>query len=169
MLSDPPTPAGSGARFRWEVQAAWSDMDFNRHMGNAAYLDLCTTVRMMHFAEQGVAMAEFERLKVGPVVFRDEIDYHREVHLLERLSVTLGLLGTSADGSHFRLRNEIWKSGGVRAATVVSTGGWLDVGTRRLVQPPAAIRAALDVLPRLEPFTELPSLVPGARAARKSG
>jgi acyl-CoA thioester hydrolase len=161
MPADEPIPPGSGDRFRWEVQAAWSDMDFNRHMGNAAYLDLCTTVRMMHFAEQGVAMAEFERLKVGPVVFRDEIDYHREVHLLERLTVTLGMLGTSADGSHFRLRNEIWKAAGVRAATVVSAGGWFDVGTRRLVRPPASIRAALDVLPRLEPFADLPSLVRG--------
>lgn len=163
-MTGPPEPAASPARqrlteCRHTVVASWSDMDFNRHMGNAAYLDLCTTVRMMHFADQGVAMADFHRLHFGPVVFRDEIEYYREVHLLEALSVTLELVGGSDDASHFRLRNEIWKPDGVQAAAVVSTGGWLDVNRRKLAVPPDAIRAALDVLPRAEPFTTLPSLV----------
>lgn len=144
---------------RWTVQASWSDMDFNRHMGNAAYLDLCTTVRMMHFAEQGVAMADFQRLEVGPVVFRDELEYFREVHLLEQLSVGLILLASSEDGSHFRLRNEIWKADGTRAATVASTGAWMNVAARKLVIPPDPIRRALAALPHAEAFEVLPSRV----------
>ena len=147
--------------FRRIVPATWSDMDFNRHMGNAAYLNLCTTVRMMHFADHGVAMADFERLHVGPVVFRDEIEYFREVHLLENLSVSLSLLGSSNNGSHFKLRNEIWKANGTKAATLVSTGGWMNVTTRKLVVPPDAIKTALDALPRIQPFEVLQSLVKG--------
>lgn len=148
---------------RWTVVASWSDMDFNRHMGNAAYLDLCTTVRMTHFAENGVAMSDFQRLHVGPVVFRDVVDYHREVHLLEELSVALVLLAASEDASHFRLRNEIWKSDGTKAATVESTGAWLDVSARKLVVPPDPIRRALEALPRAEPFEVLPSRVRTAK------
>lgn len=151
---------------RWTVRASWSDMDFNRHMGNAAYLDLCTTVRMTHFAENGVATADFQRLHVGPVVFRDVVDYHREVHLLEELSVGLVLLAASEDASHFRLRNEIWKADGTKAATVESTGAWMDVAARKLVVPPDPIRRALEALPRAEPFEILPSR---ARAAKLPG
>ena len=31
----------------------WGDMDFNAHMGAAAYLVKCFDVRMMYFAENG--------------------------------------------------------------------------------------------------------------------
>lgn len=141
------------------VQASWADMDFNRHMGNTSYLNICTTVRLMHFAEQGVATADFERLQIGPVVFRDEIEYFREVHLLEKISVTLSLMGCSEDASHFKLRNELWKENGAKAATVVSTGGWMNVATRKLVVPPDSIRAALDNLPKLDPFEVLQTIV----------
>jgi acyl-CoA thioester hydrolase len=134
-------------------------MDFNRHMGNTAYLNLCTTVRMMHFAEQGVDMPEFESLHVGPVVFRDEIEYYRETHLLEQIEVTLESLGCSEDWSHFRLRNEIWRSDGTKAASVVSTGGWFDLITRKLIVPPPSVKSALEAIPRVEPFESLKSLI----------
>lgn len=35
------------------VIAGWSDMDFNSHMANTAYLDHAADVRMMYFAEYG--------------------------------------------------------------------------------------------------------------------
>jgi acyl-CoA thioester hydrolase len=92
------------------------------------------------------------------VVFRDELEYYREVHLLENVTVTLGLLGCSDDGSHFKLRNEILKEDGVKAAAVVSTGGWLDVAKRKLVAPPENVRGALEALARIEPFEALRSL-----------
>lgn len=141
------------------LPATWSDMDFNRHMGNAAYLNLCTTVRLKHFADQGISFAEFERLRVGPVVFRDEVEYYREVQLLEKLTVHLEMLGSSDDHSQFKLRNEIWKENGVKAAQVVSTGGWLDMATRKLVVPPVVIRSALAAIPRGPAFEVLPSLI----------
>ena len=58
--------------------AGWGDMDFNSHMRNTAYLDKSADVRMMYFAECGFPMAEFMRLKLGPVVMRDEVEFDRE-------------------------------------------------------------------------------------------
>ena len=56
-------------------------MDFNAHMRNTAYLDLSADVRMMYFAEHGFSMREFETLKIGPVILKDEIEYFRELKL----------------------------------------------------------------------------------------
>ena len=48
--------------------AGWSDMDFNSHMKNTAYLDKAADIRQMYLGEHGFPMEEFLRLRVGPVV-----------------------------------------------------------------------------------------------------
>ena len=87
----------------------WGDMDFNAHMKNTAYLDLAADVRMMFFQAHGFTMREFERLRFGPVIMRDELEYFRELRLLEPVKVTLALAGLNADASRFRLINEFFR------------------------------------------------------------
>ncbi len=143
--------------FERTLFAGWGDMDFNGHMKNTAYLDKSADVRMMFFAAHGFPMSEFVRLKLGPVVARDEVDYLREVHLLDDLQVQLALAGLAADGSRFVMRNEFIRTDGKVAARVTSTGGWLDLTARRLIGPPAALLAALRLLPPTDDFRSLPS------------
>ena len=146
------------------LYAGWGDMDFNAHMRNTAFLDKAVDVRMMFFAENGMPMAEFARLRVGPVVLRDDVEYRSEVGLLQALRVTLAAGGLSADSSRFLLRNEILRPDGKPAATVTSAGGWLDLAGRKLVAPPDALLSALRSLSRSEDFRVLPSSVKSAGA-----
>ncbi|MEC5396719.1 acyl-CoA thioesterase [Uliginosibacterium sp. H1] len=140
--------------------AGWGDMDYNAHMRNTAYLDKAADLRMMFFAEHGLPMSEFMRLRIGPVVMRDEIEYFREVKLLQSLRVGLMLAGVSPDGSRFRLRNLFWVDETL-VARLTSTGGWLDLEARKLVAPPDLIMAAQADLARSEDFAELPSSLKG--------
>src|SRR5687767_6249200 len=107
-------------------------MDFNGHMKNTAYLDASADVRMMFFSENGFSMREFERRRIGPVITRDELQYFRELRLLEPVRVTLFASGLSPDGSRFRLVNEFFREDGSRAVRVTSTGGWLSLEQRKL-------------------------------------
>jgi len=116
-------------------------------------------VRMMFFAENGFPMAEFMRLKVGPVIMKDEIEYQKEVALLQALRVTLSMAGLADDGSRFFMRNEFFRPDGKLCARVTSTGGWLDLAARRLVAPPAALLSALQSLPRTDDFQALSSSI----------
>jgi acyl-CoA thioester hydrolase len=141
------------------VIAGWGDMDFNSHMANTAYLDHAADVRMMYFAENGFSAAEMMRLKLGPVIMKDEIEYFREVHLLQEIRVGLSIAGLAPDGSRFIIRNEFTHTGGQRSAVVTSTGGWLDLSVRKLTAPPEPLRLALEALPRIAGFTELRSSV----------
>jgi acyl-CoA thioester hydrolase len=136
--------------------AGWGDMDFNSHMRNTAYLDKSADVRMMFFADRGFPMSEFRRLRLGPVVMKDEIEYFRECHLLDELAVTMSAAGLSTDGSRMLLRNEFFRSGSL-AARVTSTVGWFDLEQRKLVAPPPALLDALQAMDRSEDFRELPS------------
>jgi acyl-CoA thioester hydrolase len=132
-------------------------MDFNSHMRNTAFLDRAADVRMMFFAENGFPMREFVARRLGPVIRKDEIEYFRELALLQEFSVTLAIAGLAADGSRFVLRNDVLDADGKLCARVTTMGGWLDLGARRLVAPPAGLLAVLGSLPRCEDFRELPS------------
>jgi acyl-CoA thioester hydrolase len=139
--------------------AGWADMDFNSHMKNTAFLDKAADVRMMFFSENGFPTGEFSRLRLGPVVMKDEVEYRREVALLQEITVTLAIAGHSEDGSRFVLRNEILRPDGTLCARVTSTGGWLDQTARKLVAPAEALHKAMQSLPRPADFTVIPSSV----------
>jgi acyl-CoA thioester hydrolase len=145
--------------FEKTLFAGWSDMDFNSHMRNTAFLDKCVDVRMMFFAENGFPMEELLRCKIGPVVMKDEVEYFKEVRLLDPLRVTLTLAGLAEDGSRFKLRNELWRDDGKLLARVTSTGGWLDLTSRKLVVPPAELLAAMRSLSQAEDFQVLESSI----------
>jgi len=142
-------------RYAKEFIAGWGTMDLNGHMGNTAYLDLAADVRMAFFAEHGFPPAEFQRLGVGPVMQKDELEYFREVGLHDTVTVTFSVLAMSANGARFVVENEIWLANGQRAATVRSTGGWLDLRARKLVPPPRALLEAMSAVPRAPGFVEL--------------
>jgi acyl-CoA thioester hydrolase len=143
-------------RYSKEFLAGWRTMDFNGHMANTAYLDLAADVRMAFFAEHGFPPSEFRRLALGPVVRKEELEYFREVGLHDTVTVTYAALAMSADGARFVVENEIWSAEGERAATVRSTGGWLDLRARKLVAPPPALLAVFAEVPRTPDFVELP-------------
>jgi len=137
--------------------AGWGDMDFNSHMANTAYLDRAADVRMLYFAKNGFPMAEFYRLRVGPVILRDELEYYREVGLLDEFRVTLEMAELSADGSRFVIQNTLLRPDGKLIARIRSKGGWLSLEERKLVAPPDALLRALQNCSRTEDFKEVPS------------
>lgn len=145
------------APFERNFITGWADIDFNGHMRNSAYLDRASDVRTMFLASHGVTIEEFYRLRVGPVVKHDQVEYFREVKLLDPLRVTYALAGMSDDGSRFRLRNEVWRADGQIAARITSVGGWLDLTTRKLVAPPKVIFDTVNHLERTTDFEQLPS------------
>ena len=70
--------------------------------------------------------------------------------------MTYAALAMSPDAARFTLENEIFNAAGERAAVVRSTGGWLDLGARKLVVPPPALMQAMRLVPRAPEFVELP-------------
>ncbi|MEQ1913110.1 MAG: thioesterase family protein [Vicinamibacterales bacterium] len=144
--------------FEKRMLATWGDMDFNAHMRNTAFLDKSADLRFMFFAEHGLPIEEFLRLGIGPVVRKDEIEYFRELRLLEEIRVTIAAAGLSEDAARFIIRNEFWRADGALAARVTSAGGWLDLELRKLVVPPETLQTALRQLTRTDDFQVLKPL-----------
>jgi acyl-CoA thioester hydrolase len=143
--------------YQQTLVAGWGDMDYNAHMRNTAYLDKSADVRMMYFADNGFPMAEFARLQLGPVVRKDEVEYFREIHLLDEVVVTMSMAGLSDDASRMILRNEFFRKG-VLAARVNSTAGWFDLKQRKLIRPPDNLAKPLHDMTRTSDFVILPAI-----------
>lgn len=156
-------------RFAREFLVGWGTMDFNGHMANTAYLDLAADVRLAFLSAHGFPPPELHRLAIGPVIRKDELEYFREVALYETVTVTYAVVAMGPDGARWVVENEIWSATGERAATVRSTGGWLDLRKRKLVPPPPALLAALRQIPHAPGFVELPPARTSEAAASDGG
>ena len=144
-------------RFERTIQIGWGDMDANGHMRNSAYLDAASNVRMIYFMTQGITSAEFARWRIGPIALKDVLEYRRELHLLDEVTVRLESLGRAEDGSRFRLRNSFFRPDGKVAAMLTTDGAWLNLEQRRITRPPDALFKVMQAILGAEGFEILPS------------
>jgi acyl-CoA thioester hydrolase len=110
---------------------------------------------MLFFASRGFSAARFQELRFGPVILRDELEYFRELKLLEPFVVDMGLVGLSADASRFRIRNVFRREDGTAVARVTSAGLWLDLDRRKPRPPPEGLAAAFAAIQRTDDFAEI--------------
>ena len=125
----------------------WADMDPNGHMRHSAYADYAADQRIIILAAWGYDTKEFARLRLGPILFREETVFLKEVHIGEEIRVDSCLRSVNDDGTRWSIRHTIYKTDGRVAATVTVDGAWLDLDKRKLTTPPAALAAAFRVLP----------------------
>lgn len=127
-------------------------MDFNGHMGNTAYLDYSVDTRMAYFASQGFPVSEFQRQQFGPVIKTDNVEYYREIRLMENFKVRFEISGLAENASRFRLVNTFFLEDGTLAARVTTLGGFLSFTERKLIVPPEGIKNALHNLSKTADF-----------------
>ena len=77
----------------------WADMDPNGHMRHSAYADYAADQRLVLLAEWGYDIKEFARLRLGPILFREETVFLKEVHIGEEIRVDSRLRGVNDDGT----------------------------------------------------------------------
>lgn len=137
----------------------WSDLDANRHLRNTVFSEYATHTRFKMLAAHGFAQARFEQLRFGPVMFREEIEYRREVQFGDEVVVNVLIAGLSPEGSHWRVRQEVRRANGQRAAVLEIDGAWMDLDTRKLIAPPPELWSVLTQLKRSDKFEELRSVL----------
>src|SRR5690625_7097113 len=86
-----------------EFEVRWSDLDANRHVANAAYLNFMSHTRMAYLISNGFGHREMVRLNIGPVLFHEHLFYFKEVLPGSRIHVTMELRGLSKNNTFFEL------------------------------------------------------------------
>jgi acyl-CoA thioester hydrolase len=136
----------------------WGDADANGHLRNTAFAEYANDTRVALFASLGYPWTRFQSLRLGPVLFREEIDYRREAAIGEEVHVDALVAGLAPDSSRWSVRHRLWKGDGTEMAQVTVMGAWLDLESRKIAAPPHDLAQALQSVTRGDPFAELPAI-----------
>lgn len=147
--------------FEERFTVRWSDLDANRHLKNTVFSEYATHTRFRMLEAHGFSQARFEALRFGPVMFREEIRYRREVLFGQDVMVNVLFDGLSEDGSQWRVRQEVARADNKQAAILTIDGAWIHLDTRKLVAPPPELLHLLRELPRTREFEVLRSVARG--------
>ncbi|GAB1445139.1 MAG: thioesterase family protein [Cyclobacteriaceae bacterium] len=128
------------SKFIVPIQIRWSDIDQNRHLRHSVYYDYGAMVRMKYLNEHGLTSEKLETLQVGPILFREEALFKREIILEDKITVDVEICSAREDYSRWSLRHTFLKEDGTIAAIINMDGAFLDLTKRKLTQPPDFVK-----------------------------
>lgn len=123
----------------YKFTTKWADFDANKHMRHSAYNDFAAEARIRFFNEHGIDIDYFTKNQIGPILFKEETSFLREILPSEDVKVSIELLGVSSKGERWKIRHIIYKENDIKAAQIEVYGAWISYDTRKLTTPPLSI------------------------------
>ena len=136
----------------------FSDIDANRHVNYAAYVDAAGDLRYRFFAEQGFPPERFEQLGVGPVYIAIATQFLREVRMGETVTITFAVAGLSQSGARWKVHHDVLKSNGKKSATLDVEGVILDLTSRKPAPATPELLQVFNLCPRTQDFEVIPEI-----------
>ena len=138
--------------FRLPIQLRWADIDANMHVRHSVYYDWGALCRISFMQKKGLSETVYQQYKIGPILFREECKFRREIRMGDTIAIDLQLVQTRRDFSRWTIQHIIWKDESTPAATLQVEGAFLDTQLRKLTLPPAIAQEVFDQMPRAEHF-----------------
>jgi len=123
-------------KFRKLFETRWSDFDANHHMRHTVYNDCAAQLRLDLLINNGFDMNTLTKLRLGPVLLKEETKFIKEVHIGENLTVDVEIIGLSKSGDRWNMLHHIYKNEDTLAAIITVEGAWIDLKLRKLAPPP---------------------------------
>jgi acyl-CoA thioester hydrolase len=141
--------------FKKEVSIRWSDIDPNFHLRHSVYYDFGAQQRIEILEEVGLSLNVMQEVGFGPIIFREECIFKREVRLSDIITITAKIAKMRADGSRWTIQHVFTNLQNVECATLNIDGAWMDTKKRKLCNPtPQIVVDVLNAFPRSEGFVE---------------
>jgi acyl-CoA thioester hydrolase len=137
-----------------QLAVRWADLDVNGHVRHSVYYDFGAQARIVALEAVGLGLRWMAANQIGPVLFREQASFRREVRMGDELTIDTQLAGLSADSRKWRIAHHI-RRGEELCASLDLDGAWMDLKARRIITPPEELRTAFQQLPRSETFTVL--------------
>ncbi|USG64838.1 acyl-CoA thioesterase [Brevibacillus ruminantium] len=118
-----------------------TDIDFIGHVNNAKYLEYMEWARFDWICQKGLTLDELQRRGLLPVVVNLNINYRKELRMLERVQVRTRVL-TVGEKSYV-IRHEMYTAEEKLAADADVTMVMIDGRTRRAVPLPEDLASEL--------------------------
>lgn len=93
-----------------------------------------------------------QELHFGPILFREEAIFRKEIRLGDTLKIDLHLIKSRKDFSRWSIKHQLIKNENIIAATLTVDGAWINTELRKLATPPAQVINVFDQMPRAAEF-----------------
>jgi acyl-CoA thioester hydrolase len=130
----------------------WADLDPNFHLRHSVYYDYGAFCRISFLNEQGITPAFMQQFQIGPILFREESVFRKEIRLGDKIHIDMQLAKSHSNFSRWTIRHNLMKNGEVLAAVITVEGAWIDLQKRKLASPPQEVFAAFNEMPRTTDF-----------------
>lgn len=134
------------------IQLRWSDLDPNFHIRHSVYYDWGAFVRVEFLNEYGLTSQVMQELKFGPILFREECIFRKEIRSGDAIQMNLQLVRSRKDFSRWTIQHQIAKAGGTLCAVLTVDGAWMDVVRRKLSSPPEKVHEVFEKMPKEQEF-----------------
>jgi acyl-CoA thioester hydrolase len=134
------------------VQVRWADLDPNFHLRHSVYYDWAASCRLDYLGQNGLTLAGMQKLHFGPIIFREECVFRKEIKYGDQVNINLKLMKGRRDFSRWTIVHEIKKNDDTLCAIVTIDGAWLNVIERKLFIPPAEVANVFQQMPLDENF-----------------
>ena len=142
-------------KFLLPIQLRWADIDANFHVRHSVYYDWGAMCRMEFLRAMGLTESVFHQLQIGPILFREESRFKRELQMGDTVAIDLHLLAARHDFSRWTIRHQLFKNNDTLAAILTVEGAFLNTQLRKLAVPPSLAGDTFNSMPRAEEFTWL--------------
>jgi acyl-CoA thioester hydrolase len=135
-------------QFLRRLEVRWADLDPNFHLRHSVYYDYGATARIQLFQELGITVEFMRQHSFGPIIFREECMFKKEIKLADIVSIDVKLQKVKPDFSRWTIQHTIYKNGDIVCAYLTIDGAWMDTIKRKLTIPPPEVVKTLDIIPR---------------------
>jgi acyl-CoA thioester hydrolase len=137
-----------------KLEVRWADIDPNFHVLHSKYYDYAAFCRMSFMTENGMSPARMMEENTGPIIFREECLFKKEIRFGDEITVTLKLEKLSEDYRKWTFRNEIYINTDTQAAVITVDGAWMDTIRRKVTIPPVEFKRGFDAIPKTDNFNQ---------------
>jgi acyl-CoA thioester hydrolase len=136
-----------------QISIRWSDLDPNFHLRHSVFYDFAAQQRVEILSSIGLTMSKFQEMKMGPVIFREEAIFRREIKMGDQITLEVYLSKMSADGTKWSFEHRFMNDAGKLMATLHVDGSWIDIVARKLYKdiPQDLLQSFID-FPRTDNF-----------------
>ena len=138
--------------YTYPVQIRWADLDPNFHLRHSVYYDWGAYCRISFFYANNLTADVLRQLNIGPIIFREECVFKKEIRFGDEISVDMSLTKSRKDFSRWSVRHRILKNKEIVSAILTLDLAWLNVSERKLAIPTKEVGEVIDALPRDESF-----------------
>ena len=142
--------------FEKKIEIRWADLDPNFHVLHSKYYDFGAFCRMSFMVEHGLTPAVFLKSHFGPIIFREEAVFKKEITFGDEVTVNFKLKSMSSDYTRWSIVSEVYKNSEILAATITVDGAWMDTVIRKLIPLPTEWIHLFDTAPKTDDFLITP-------------